>query len=778
MARITNIGRLAFIGDYLPRKCGIATFTADLRGAIADQYKSVDCLVVPVNDIPEGYDYPPEVRFEFSQQDIEAYRRAADFLNFSNVDVACLQHEYGIYGGPAGRSILALMRDLQMPIVTTLHTILNNPSSDQRKVMHELAELSARLVVMTERGRNMLMEIYKVPETKIDVIAHGIPDMPLVDPNTVKEQFGVEGRPVILTFGLLSPNKGIEYALRALPEVVQEYPNLVYIVLGATHPNLVREQGEVYRLSLERLASDLGVASNVIFYDRFVERHELIEFIAAADIYLTPYLEPSQITSGTLAYAFGCGKPVVSTPYWHAEELLADGRGILVPFRDAKSIADQLRHLLRSDQERGVMRRRAYGLGREMVWSYVAHLYMDCFHKARRTRSASPLKPLAIHTLDERPWELPAWRLDHLLRMTDSTGLLQHARYTLPNFAEGYCTDDNARGLMFAMHLEDLDLDTPDTRRVTTRYAAFLDAAFDRDRLRFRNFLSFDRHWLIEENSGSDDCFGRALRALGSCIGRSKQRNLQAWAMELFHLGLPRSVELVSPRAWASTLLGIHEYLRRLSGDRVVTQVQSALSEKLLAQYAQTATETWPWFEEMLTYDNAILPHALIVTGNWNENPRGLEVGLRSLRWLIENQQGERKHFRPIGSEGFYPRKGPRAGFDQQPIEACATVTSCIEAFRVTDEMPWLHAARLAFEWFLGRNDLGLEIYDPASGGCRDGLHPDRVNENQGAESTLAFLLSLAEFYQLKSSQAAFRHARASVAANGQHNSQPRAAKE
>ncbi len=759
MQRITEIRKLGFIGDYLPRKCGIATFTSDLRNAVADQYKSVDCVVVPVNDIAEGYEYPPEVRFEFFQQDLDSYRRAADFLNFNNVDVACLQHEFGIYGGQAGRNVLALLNDLQMPIVTTLHTVLATPSADQRKAMRDLAELSSRLVVMSERGRAFLLDVYGVPEEKIDVIAHGIPDMPFVDPNSVKEQFGVEGKHVVLTFGLLSPNKGIEYALRALPEVVREFPKLVYIVLGATHPNLVREQGETYRLGLERLANDLGITKNVVFYNRFVERQELIEFIAAADIYLTPYLEPTQITSGTLSYAFGCGKPVVSTPYWHAEDLLADGRGVLVPFRDSAAIAKALCDLLRNEPARQVMARRAYGLGREMIWSHVAHLYLNSYQRARKMRITRPAKPLAIHTLDERPWELPKWRLEHLVRMTDSTGILQHAKFTLPNFSEGYCTDDNARALLFAMHLEDLGLDTADTNRATTRYAAFLDAAFDRQLLRCRNFLSFDRRWIHEDGLGSDDCLGRTLQALGACIGRSKQRGLQAWAMQMFHQLLPNSVELTSPRAWASTLLGINEYLRRLSGDRLVGQVQTTLTKKIIDLYERTATDDWPWFEEGLSYDNALLPHALILGARWNVDSRSEEIGLRSLRWLVSTQHAHRGHFRPIGSNGFYRRGGDRADFDQQPIEAYATVAACIEAFRFTEDATWQAEARLAFEWFLGRNDLGLEVYDPGTGGCHDGLHADRVNENQGAESTLAFLLSLAEFYQLESSQAVFRRA-------------------
>jgi len=520
MTRVSEIRKLALIGDFVPRKCGIATFTADLFQAVAGKYPTVDCTVVPVNDVDGGYDYPPGVSFEFSQQDLDSYRRAADFLNFSTADVVCLQHEYGLYGGPAGRHILALLRELRMPVVTTLHTILSEPSADQRRVMFDLADLSSRLIVMSERGRDIMIKLYGVPEDKIDVIAHGIPDMPYVSPDPYKDQFDVKGKHVVLTFGLLSPNKGVEYALKALPEVIREFPNLVYIVLGATHPNLVREQGEGYRRSLERLAGDLGIAKHVIFYDRFVEREELLEFIAAADIYLTPYLTPAQITSGTLAYAFGCGKVVISTPYWHAEDLLADGLGVLVPFRDSAAIGRELLNLLGDEPRRHAMSKRAHMLGRDMIWTHVGHLYMDSFQRARQGRIDKAVKPLAIHTLEERHWELPRLRVSHLLQMTDSTGLLQHARFTLPNFADGYCTDDNARALLFAMHLEEMGLDTPETRQATTRYAAFLNAAFDPDRRLFRNFLSFDRRWL--EEVGSDDCYGRAVCALGACIGRSK----------------------------------------------------------------------------------------------------------------------------------------------------------------------------------------------------------------------------------------------------------------
>ncbi|AGA27863.1 glycosyltransferase family 4 protein [Singulisphaera acidiphila] len=754
----SDIKKIAFVGDYLPRKCGIATFTHDMHASVAGQFPDAECFVVPVNDHPEGYDYPPEVRFEIDEQDLNSYLRAADFLNFANTDVVCLQHEYGIYGGPAGSHILGLLRDLRMPIVTTLHTVLSDPNADQRRVLMRLVNLSSRVVVMTERARTFLQEIYSIPEAKIDLIAHGIPDTPFVDPNPYKDQFGVEGRLVALTFGLLSPNKGIEHMLRAVPEILKQFPNFVYIVLGATHPDLVREHGERYRLSLERLARDLGIKNHVIFYNRFVELNQLTEFIRAADVYVTPYLNPAQITSGTLAYSFGCGKAIVSTPYWHAEELLAEGRGVIVPFADPQSLAKEICGLLRDDSRRLAMCKHAYELGREMIWERSAHHYMESFQRARHGRQDQPFRPLTVRTLAEQQSERPLWRLDHLSRMTDSTGMFQHATYTIPNFAEGYCTDDNARALLLTVLLEELGYDGLEVRRIATTTAAFLQAAFDHERKRFRNFMSFDRQWL--EKVGSEDSHGRAVWALGVCVGRSRRSDLPAWAASHFELALPPLPEMTSPRAWAFGLLGIHEYLARFSGDRVAGQIRDALTTLLVDLYDRTATSDWPWFEEILAYDNARLPHALIAGGRDGGNPRALEIGLRALTWLVEVQRAPQGHFRAIGCHGFYRKGQTPARFDQQPIEAAATVAACLEAYRATQEPHWVNEARSSFEWFLGRNDLGQELYDPATGGCCDGLQEDRINRNQGAESTLAFLLSLAEMNLLESSLAAFRQAR------------------
>jgi hypothetical protein len=609
--------------------------------------------------------------------------------------------------------------------------------------MHELVALSTRLVVMAERGRQMLQEIYQAPPAKIDLIPHGIPDVGFVDPTYFKDQFGVEGRVVLLTFGLLSPNKGIEYVLNALPHILAEFPDVVYIVLGATHPNELREHGEAYRLSLEILAKKNKLEKNVIFYNRFVELENLKEFIGAADLYITPYLNEAQITSGALAYTFGAGKVVVSTPYWHAAELLAEDRGVLVPFGDAPAIAREVIGLLRDDTRRHAIRKNAYKLGREMVWSNVARLYMRSFELSQIEGTARSRKSLATKTLDQKPRELPELKLSHLSRMTDSTGIFQHAILTVPNFSEGYCTDDNARAFILAALLSELGEEPERVRTLATTYAAFLHHAFDLRVKRFHNHLSFDRRWLDEQ--GSEDCQGRALWALGVGVGRSPYRSFQIMAGQLFALALPALTEFTSPRAWAFGLIGIHEYLRRLSGDSLVNQTRETLTSRLMELFERTAQPDWRWFQEDLTYDNAKLPHALILTGRTTGQQAVLERGLQTLRWLTELQISEKGHFRPIGTNGFYRRGGLRANFDQQPIEAQAMVSACLEAYRATSDLWWYDQAQRAFDWFIGWNDLGLELCSPKTGGCRDGLHVDRVNRNQGAESTVAFLLSLAE---------------------------------
>ena len=737
----STIERIAFIGNYLPRQCGIATFTTDLCEAIAAEYGGTTCIALPVNDTEEGYAYPARVRFELTEKDIDSYRRAADFLNINNVDLVSLQFEFGIFGGRAGSHILALLQELRMPIVTTLHTILREPDPDQQRVLEAVAALSDRLVVMSERGSEFLQEVYCIAPEKIDVIPHGIPDVPFVDPSFHKDRFGVEGKIVLLSFGLLSANKGIENVIAALPAIVERYPNVVYLILGATHPHVIQHEGETYRLSLQWLAQEKGVEGNVIFYNRFVSLEELVEFIGAADIYITPYLNPAQIVSGTLAYTLGAGKAVISTPYWYAEEMLADGRGALVPFKDPTALAAQVIDLLDNEAQRHAMRKRAYLFGRAMVWSQVAHHYMESFDRARAERRHFVQPRFAAKALDQRPGELPPLKLDHLRHMTDETGMLQHAIFTVPNYGEGYTTDDNARALIVCVLLEALG--SSEALELASHYLAFIWYAFNAETGRFRNFMDYQRHWL--EDGGSDDSHGRALWSLGTVLGRSNAPALQGMAGRVFEQALPAILETTSPRAWAFALIGIHEYLRRFAGDRMASQVREELAGRLLTLYQNHRTNDWRWFEPGLTYCNAALSHALLMCGQWIPNEAMSAAGLETLTWLTTVQRAEGSHFVPIGSNGFYERGGERARFDQQPVEAQATVSACLEAYRLTSDKRWRKEARRAFEWFLGRNDLNLPIYDPTTGGCRDGLHPDRVNENQGAESTLAFLQALLE---------------------------------
>lgn len=738
-----KLRRVAFIGTYVPRQCGIATFTSDLCEASAASSPKTDFFAVVVNDAPNTHRYPERVRFEIDQNDLTSYFRAGDFLNMSNVDVVCLQHEYGIYGGVHGAHIVNLARELRMPVVTVLHTVLPEPEPAQKKVLQEVISASDRVVVMCNRASRLLQRVYGAPAEKIDFIHHGIPDVPFVDPNFYKDRFGVEGRLVILTFGLISPDKGIENMIDALPAVVEKFPEVVYIVLGATHPNVKKATGEDYRLTLQAKVREYGIQDNVLFHNRYVTLEELLEFIGCADIYVTPYLNRQQICSGTLAYSLGMGKAVVSTPYVYAEELLADGRGKLVPFRDPRALAHTIIELLEDDAERHAIRKRAYLFGRQMVWREVAKKFLESFLKAKEARVSAPrplrAKPFRLSHSDE----LPALNLRHIERLTDSTGILQHARRNVPNRAEGYCTDDNARALIVSILSQRLLTDVNQLERLSTTYLSFLQYALEPETNRFWNMLSYDRKWLSRDRS--EDSHSRAVWALGTTVAFSPDSGYRGVAMSLFESALPLVENFTSPRAWAYALLGMHEYLRRFSGDSAVRRMREVLAEKLFELYRKNADEQWQWFEQRLTYANARLAQAMLLCGQWMERGDMAEAGLKALEWLVRVQTAAEGHFVPIGNQGFYERGGARARFDQQPIEACATVSACLEAYRMTGEQRWYEEARKAFDWFLGKNDLHLSLYNFATGGCHDGLQPDRVNLNQGAESTLAWLLSLIE---------------------------------
>jgi glycosyltransferase involved in cell wall biosynthesis len=742
--------RIAVVGNYLPRRCGIATFTTDLCDAIHAEYSATELLALPVNDTDEGYTYPARVRFELSEDDLASYRQAADFLNFSNIDLVCLQHEYGIFGGRAGGHILELLRRLRMPVATTLHTVLHDPNPDQRIVMEEIAALSDRMIVMSQHSADILEEVFRVPVDKIDLIPHGIPDLPFTDPNFYKDGFGTEGKDVLLTFGLLSPNKGIENVIQALPTILSRHSNVIYMVAGATHPHVLRREGEKYRVSLQKLAADLGVGDNVIFRNRFVSPQEMAELIGAADIYITPYKHKAQVVSGTLAYALSAGKAIISTPYLHAIELLHEERGSLVPFDDPQAIAAKTVELLDNDTSRHAMRKRAYLYAREMVWNRVAQKYMKSFERIYNERLRNPRATFSAQNTEKTLDRLPAIKLDHLYRMTDQTGIVEHAVFVVPNYPEGYTTDDNARALIVATLLEELGAGAPTgSIDLASRYLAFLWLAFDATSRRFRNCLSYERQW--QEPGGSEDSHGRALWGLGTVLGRSKNAGWRGAAGRLFELAIPAAIEFKSPRAGAFALLGLQEYLESFPGDRAALTASDVLANRLLSSYRANHSVDWSWFENVLAYSNARLPQALIRAGMRAANEEMVSAGLEALDWLVTIQRCEVKaHFVPIGSQGFYSKKTEKARFDQQPVEACAVVSACLEAYRATGKGRWRKEAWSAFNWFLGDNDLQIALYDPITGGCRDGLHPDRANENQGAESTLSFLMALLEMSKLE----------------------------
>ena len=743
--------RIAFIGNYLPRECGIATFTTDLCAALTTEYGEGCLFAIPVNDPDSNYDYPRRVRLEITQEDIGSYERAADFLNFNGNDLVCLQHEYGIYGGDAGSHILTLLRKLKMPLVTTLHTVLRDPDPNQRMVLEEIAQLSDRMIVMSDLAAQLLSEVYAVQVEKIDVIPHGVPDLPFMDPNYFKDKFGTEGKSVLLTFGLLSPNKGIENVIQALPAILARQPNVVYIVSGVTHPHLRRREGERYREELQALAEELGVSDHLILNNRFVDAEELIEHVGAADIYITPYRHEAQVVSGTLAIALGAGKAIVSTPYWHAKELLAEKRGVIVPFQDPNAIAEAVLALLENDAERHAMRKRAYLHSRGTTWEKTARAYMASFQRARFERSLHPRAAQMDDPAATTMNSLPALNTGHLLTMTDDTGILQHAIFSVPNTREGYTTDDNARALIVSVLLDENSehFDRREYPNLSHRYLSFLWLAFHTDTGRFKNFLGYDRKWL--EDVGSDDSHGRALWSLGKVLGVSQDAGLRGAAGRLFEAAIPATLTFTSPRAWAYSILGIQAYLDWFPGDRVIQGVRNELANRLLDLFERSHSATWMWFEKSLSYSNARLSQALILAGWRSDNHRMIEAGMDSLKWLVgEQHRLDKEVFVPIGSNGFFIEGSEKARFDQQPVEACATVSACLEVYRLTEESQWLEEARRVFTWFLGNNDLQVPLYDGSTGGCRDGLHPDRVNENQGAESTLSFLMALLEMQAAK----------------------------
>ena len=740
-----RLKRVAFIGNHLPRRCGIATFTHELHRAVATARPDLETCVVAMTDPDQTYDYPSSVRLQIRDEVISDYVQAAEFLNNAGFDVVSLQHEYGIFGGRAGRNIVELLARLKMPIVTTLHTVLSQPTPTQHDVMRRIIDASTKIITMSDKGHEFLRSAHDVPGHKIAVIPHGIPDFPFLETHHAKAKFGFGGKTIILTFGLLSQNKGIETMLDAMPEIIKSCPSALYVILGATHPNLVRDDGEAYRDSLTARVQELGISDHVAFFDQFVDQATLLDFISMCDVYVTPYLNEEQMTSGTLAYSFGLGKAVVSTPYWHAKELLGEGRGVLVPFRDAKAMSTEIAGLLTNDVRRHAMRKRAYAASRSMTWARTAERYLASFEIARQ-RAGPGISLLADRIVSRNNRNaVPEVRLGHFLSLCDSTGILQHAVHSVPDRAHGYCVDDNARALLLSSALARAG-EAELSQTLTARFAAFIQHAWNPDTSRFRNFMSYDRRWL--EPAGSEDSHGRTLWALGECASNDIDLSRRRWATVLFKTALPVVEEFSSPRAWAFTLLGLDAYCRLVAGDPIANGLRGRLADKLMSALSARKSKDWLWFEGMLAYDNARLPQALIQTGLRSRTPSYVEAGRQSLRWLMSLQTSPSGCFRPVGTDSFGRERQSPEAFDQQPVEAAATISACLSAWQVDRGAEWRAGAMQAFKWFLGDNDLQTTLVDPDTGSCLDGLHPDRPNENKGAESALSYLLGLVEMRQ------------------------------
>lgn len=718
---------LAMIGNFLPRQCGLATFTTDVYTAVRDRFPDVRLDVYAMDDHPGRYDYPSAVVGTIPQNELAAYIRTARTIEESGAQAIWVQHEYGIYGGPAGEHLLALLDRTKLPVIVTLHTVLEKPSADERRVMEGLLRRAARVIVMAERGREILQRVYGASPRQIAMIPHGVPDRAFVDPDLVKNRFGWSGRRVVLTFGLLAPNKGIETMIAALPAVVARHPNLLYVVLGATHPNLIAHEGEKYRERLKALAEEQGVGEHVAFVDAFVEHGELLEYLEAADIYATPYANPAQITSGTLSYAVGVGKPVVSTPYVHATEILADGHGILVDFRDSAAFAREIDALLSSDRDRRRLAERAYARGRTMIWPRLAEATMAeteavVATRPRRIASRAPaLRPLAPD-------------FSAVERMSDATGMLQHSIYSIPDRRHGYCIDDNARALMLVSAMPELDPVARD--KWTTIYASFVQYAWNPDKRRFRNFMRFDRTWC--EDEGSEDSNGRTLWALGITARDAADRKHRDWAGAMFDSTASLAFELGSLRAQAFAMLGAAAMLEAKPGHELSRSILQCFPDTHLALLAEARRPEWQWFEIVLAYDNARLPEALIRAGLALGRNDLVQCGLSTLEWICGKQTSPEGRFRAVGTESFHRPYAEPLQFDQQPLEAQATVDACVAAHQATGDAKWLAEAERAYGWFLGLNDLDLPLASAGDGGCFDGLMPTGLNRNQGAESILA----------------------------------------
>jgi glycosyltransferase involved in cell wall biosynthesis len=728
------MNKIAIIGNYPPRKCGIATFTKDLNDGL--KQNGITTAVIAMNDGLNRYNYPDDVAFEIEQNVMASYIRAAEYLNSNNFDAVIVQHEFGIFGGKDGIHIIQLLKRLRIPVVTTLHTVLDNPTENQRKVINELSLYSQRLVSISRKGIELLQSVYGIPQSKCVHIHHGVHQYITKDVQDLRKKLGVEHKKVLLTFGLLSRNKSIEVVINALPEVIRKHPDVVYIVLGATHPHVLKQEGEDYRLNLIRLVNKLNLENNVIFINRFVTNDELFSFLELCDIYLIPYLGEKQISSGTLIYTMGAARPIISTPFWYAKEMLADERGVLFDFKNSVQLAEKINDLLDNEEKRKTIALNAFNLARQCYWPKIAKQYHNLVAQIIDEEKVQALsKPAPVI---ESKFVLPPIKLDHLHMLTDHTGILQHARFNVPDRNHGYCTDDNARALLLSVMLQNEVQEVDEVNRLTCIYLSFIDYAYNPERRKFRNFMNYERQWLDRE--GSEDSIGRTAWALGYTAAYTNVCNFHYHSSYLFEKVLGQIDSLTHPRALSYAILGLTHHTNVHEEPAVIKKLVQS-TKRLYAFFDQTIHNEWIWFDDKVSYANNRIPHALIFAGICLQDEQIIERGLKILDWLID-KQFINGIFSPVGNKGWLNPEG-KAAFDQQPLEANGMIDACLAAEEYVRDGTYADQALKAFYWFTGENDCGQPLYDFATGGCRDGLHAGGVNLNQGAESTISWLMSL-----------------------------------
>lgn len=704
--------------------------------------------MVAISD-DQKYIYPKEVKFEIQKEQKESYINAAKYLNNTDVDIINIQHEFGIFGGNDGDLILDTINNLRKSIVTTLHTVMENPSSGQRYILNELIKKSTFVVVLAKKAIELLKKNFDVSDEKLVYIEHGAPDVSFLDSSYYKSDFNAEGKKIILTFGLLNPNKGIEYGIKATSIIAKKFPNILYIILGKTHPEVKKIYGESYRISLEILTKKLKIEENVEFYNYFVEKEELIKFLIASDFYLTPYLSKEQIASGTLTYALTCGKVLISTPYWYAEELLANDRGILVPFKNEKVIAQRIMELLKNEKLFAKYRKNAYDFGRNFIWKNVVKKYENTFWEAiSKKREIIKIETKKTKSI------LPEINLNHFKLLTDDTGILQFAKLNIPDRNFGYTTDDNARALIVAIKNYNL---TKNKEMISylIKFLSFIHYAYDEDSENVRNFLNYQRKWI--DTKISEDTVGRVIWALGYMIKHSPTQILHKYSLELFKKIIMNVSHFTSPRSWAFIIIGAIYYLSVYKGDLEIKNICTNMVSKIYQQIEQNSQPNWLWLEDIISYENARIPHALIAYGGFFDDKKIFSLGEKSFKWLIEKQYDKKNNrLSLIGNKNWFKKGEQKSQFDQQPVEISAIIDAAYDAFKYTGNPYYENIINLCIAWFLGENDVGESVYDFTTGGARDGIHSLGVNLNQGAESTISWLLTLHrlyEFQQLKTKE-------------------------